>query len=251
MKASDLIIQTPNGHAVRTAVLITTWSGARYIETVKSLPDNVRLLTVDTSQHAWPLAKAWNYGINRLTVGEGYDAVVVLNDDVVLRPDTISNLVLGLFFGQYDRKIKPELLMATGRNTRKMAGDPLDSMLLKSAKAEWSLGPDFSCYCVDKRLLSVVGPFDEQFVPAYFEDNDMHRRIFLAGYEAAACTPYFHYGSQTIATDPERKHEIQNNGRFEENRRRYILKWGGGPGEEKFAMPYDRPQAGFLAERSA
>jgi hypothetical protein len=244
---NDLTVALPDGREVRVAFCIATWSGARLIETVHSLPQGARLLIVDTSQHAWPLAKAWNYGLNRLLVSEGYDVAIFPNDDVVLRPDTVYNLVTALLHDQYTRKVKPELLITTGRNVRPQPGAAFDLQRLKAAKPEFSPGPDFSLWCTTKKLIDTVGYFDEQFVPAYYEDNDMHRRIFLAGFEGAAVTPYWHYGSTTIETDMERRIEIQTNGRFAENQQKYIRKWGGLPHEERFAMPYNQPTAGYMS----
>jgi len=100
----------------------------------------------------------------------------------------------------------------------------------------------FSCFMVRKRLFDKVGYFDEQFWPAYFEDNDFHRRMQLSGIckEAEVDAQYEHVnkGSQTVASfNRAEKHE--HNQRFEKNRDRYVAKWGGLPHEEKFDEPYN------------
>lgn len=226
---------------MRFAYAISTWSGARIVETIRSIPVNSRLLVVDNSQHGWPLAKSWNYAIHRLCVDEGYDAVIIMNDDVVLRQDTAQLLVEGLLHKQFKQGYDRELLLLSARhaNHGDMYTDQVNWGLLNAKRPEFQPGPDFSCFCTTKKLLDIVGPFDEHFIPAYFEDNDMHRRIQLAGYEAYAYAPYWHYRSVTVRTDPERARELSG-GAQEKSRQYYIAKWGGMPGDENFVTPFNR-----------
>lgn len=233
---------------MRIAYLVTAWSSVRLAETIHSIPQGSRLLVVDNSQHGWPLSRGWNYGIERL-LGEGYDAVVVMNDDVVLRPDSGANLARALLEEQFqhpERRPGPEALLVTCRhaNHGDMYTDEVNWGLLNAAVPTWQPGPDFSCFCVGSRLVEVVGKFDEGFCPAYFEDNDMHRRIQLAGFEGYAVTPYWHYRSGTVRGDAERRAVI-NGGGFAASRRHYCRKWGvpddgqNPIGRETFAVPFN------------
>jgi GT2 family glycosyltransferase len=49
------------------------------------------------------------------------------------------------------------------------------------------------------KTIEDIGYFDENFVPAFYEDNDYHNRIKLAGGFARRITraPYYHFGSVT------------------------------------------------------
>lgn len=212
---------------MRVGYVVTAWSSVRLVETVHSIPKGARLLVVDNSQHGWSLSRGWNYGIDRLLYREDYDAVVVMNDDVVLRPDSGENLSRALLEG-WNRTINgPDPLLVTCRhaNHGDMYTDEVNHVLLNDAKPQWQPGPDFSCFCVDRRLFEIVGKFDENFVPAYHEDNDMHRRIQLAGYEGYAVTPYWHYRSGTIRGDGERR-AVLDGGGFAASRSYYCRKWG-------------------------
>ena len=51
---------------MRIAYAIATWSGARLVETIHSVPPGVKLEIVSTRQHGWPLSKAWNYAAEQL-----------------------------------------------------------------------------------------------------------------------------------------------------------------------------------------
>jgi hypothetical protein len=83
-----------------------------------------------------------------------------------------------------------------------------------------------------------VGEWDTN-LPQYFTDNDMYRRMTLAGYELAeSCLPVKHEGSQTINSDPMRKRV--NNITFPIYTRYYAAKWGGEVGHERFERPWDQ-----------
>jgi GT2 family glycosyltransferase len=104
--------------------------------------------------------------------------------------------------------------------------------------------PEFLCtelnWC--SFILSVdaylkVGKFDENFFPAYFEDNDYFRRMLLADVPIifnGMLNPAIYRNSMTIQKTPE-----LNNG-FEKNRQYYISKWGGQPTQETFGTPFNQ-----------
>lgn len=121
----------------------------------------------------------------------------------------------------------------------------------------WLLG-GFHAFRLHTSFISKVGWFDENFYPAYFEDNDFVRRCQLAGARyhhlprcrAGAETTIeapMEYGvvdvdpaggSRTIGSDPiYAKHNGSTFGAW--NATHYRMKWGGAPGGEKFTVPYD------------
>jgi GT2 family glycosyltransferase len=74
-----------------------------------------------------------------------------------------------------------------------------------------------------------IGDFDENFFPAYFEDNDYAYRLKLEGItpiQTNFLNPEIYRNSMTIEKQPEL------NQNFEKNKQYYIQKWGGLPGEE-------------------
>lgn len=96
----------------------------------------------------------------------------------------------------------------------------------------------FSLFGISKDVVSKVGTFDENFVPAYYEDNDFDYRCRLAGVRISALpTALVHRTSSTLRDDPEYRN--QNRRSFAANRRRYLDKWGGEPYREKFTTPFD------------
>lgn len=59
----------------------------------------------------------------------------------------------------------------------------------------------FSCVVTRKSVIDNIGNFDENFTPAFFEDNDLKYRAIEAGYEVLVVNTvcFFHFGSITSA----------------------------------------------------
>ena len=88
-------------------------------------------------------------------------------------------------------------------------------------------------------LLKKVGYLDENFYPAYFDDNDYRWRCQLAAAEPINFRlKYKHDTSTTINSSP---HYKQANGRtFQQNYQYYLEKWGGPPNGEVFVTPFNK-----------
>jgi GT2 family glycosyltransferase len=94
-------------------------------------------------------------------------------------------------------------------------------------------------FAVSQSAMAKVGFFDENFIPAYYEDNDWVYRAKLAGVEVPQFeTTSFHATSSTIASDPHLQDE--NHRTFSQNARYYRSKWGGMPYEERYQTPFDK-----------
>jgi len=216
------------------------------IPIVNNFGGAVQALQSVNTKHSWtpiilpqwrepkPLSAAWNKGIDEAFNEKSFDYALVINDDIIFAPCTIDNLVT-----EFENQSE-DVLMLTGSNTRididEKYGTPLGAFGYPDPgiTGNFREHPDFSCFMIDRRLPEIVGKFDENFIPAYFEDNDMHYRIQLAGCKAG-CTysaPYYHFGSQTAK--PESFHET-----FRANREYYVRKWGAAPGQETFAKPFN------------
>jgi len=110
-------------------------------------------------------------------------------------------------------------------------------------------GSAFTVFMVPAELHEMLGYFDEQFFPAYAEDNDLGRRMNLLhmGREIVKGAAYFHHTSSTLKAytpEQERKHHDQ----FRANVERYIAKWGGEMDKnERFTLPYDGARGHTLA----
>jgi GT2 family glycosyltransferase len=103
---------------------------------------------------------------------------------------------------------------------------------------------------VDRRLFEVVGEFDEGFTPAYLEDADMAYRMRLRGVSAVTCHAalILNYDRGTIKGLVDCSYseigacaQLTRNLRedISKNDSRYLRKWGGSAGHEKFTEPFN------------
>lgn len=177
------------------------------------------------------LARAWNKGI-ALGFERGADYCLVTNLDIVFHSQFLNNLIS---FAQAN----PQAHMWSGLPWE-------DEATLEQAALDGEpIGiSHFHCFLIDRRLFEVIGPFDEQFEPAYHEDSDMLYRMRLANLLQLA-TPsarIFHLDRITlkgamIAGQEEMLLRLRK--MMDLSMERYKAKWGGLPGEEKFKRPYE------------
>lgn len=159
---------------------------------------------------------AWNYGISK-AIDNNVDLAIVSNDDVVFQPGTIKRLIS-------HRELAD---LVTPTNIRDFP--PFEGH---------DEHPDFSCFMIKPREFATkFGWFDERFFPAYFEDNDMARRIQVGGgkMRRVGNAAILHRGSVTQNMDG---HQVVDSVTFEQNRAYYVSKWGGLPGQETFTTPF-------------
>ena len=187
------------------------------------------------------LAACWNLGIKR-AIADGCELFFVINNDLILAPNAIDNLVKKIQTGKY--------VMVTGVNDQSISIEKM-----KVLKKEYDENepdnehPDFSCFMIGKDCLDKIGWFDENFRVAYFEDGDMHARIALAREKAVSTISgtYYHLCSQTIKNNPHLKPIIEN--AFKKNREYFIKKYGVEPvgdvpkmRELYYKFPFNNPK---------
>jgi glycosyltransferase involved in cell wall biosynthesis len=86
---------------------------------------------------------------------------------------------------------------------------------------------------ISRKCVEAIGYFDENFYPAYYEDTDYYRRMCLT---ELPCN-----GVQRVPCDHPRTSIGTHSGaevNYEKLGEYYISKWGGGPGEETYTLPF-------------
>lgn len=161
------------------------------------------------------VSKGWNDGIQK-AIDVDCDYVLVINDDIVMKRNAIDRLVA---FAE----AHPEFTIWS------MGGTP-DYFNIDNCEEDenFSEHPNFSAFMVRKDFFSNVGKFDENIVPAYFEDNDMHARLALANKKAVIYggARFFHFGSRTTNSDEDYRALMPP--LFKANNDYFIRKWGRG-----------------------
>lgn len=148
---------------------------------------------------------AWNLVLDACNV---HDVVLISNDDIELSDVTIERVVDGLH------------------------------------GSEFVLGHGFSLFGMHRALPATVGFFDENFFPAYFEDNDYTMRMKCAGIRVGVVDGRATHGgslpggsASLLCRSKEEQEEFSKT--FEKLRSYYVRKWGGYPGEERFKGPFN------------
>lgn len=182
------------------------------------------------------VAYAWNEIIKHALSNPKISYILIAGNDTLLHPDCIDNLA--------NIMQKTNCTLATATNCTEEIDHPRN---LKNTKilqtVEITEAPDFSCFMIKTSdILKLAkfeintechpGLFDTNFYPAYFEDNDYHYRLQLAGLKAIKTNQaiFYHFMSATKNENPEIAELV--NETFLENERYYCRKWGGKPGKE-------------------
>lgn len=216
-------------------------------------------------------AKSWNLGVKD-AFDRGFDYVFIVNNDVIFHPEAIDRLVERFEASKSIRMLKVDpkninialavgeameitaegqmiteydtLAMITCMDIHGECSNPADifnkfsESYKEVAEAEH---PCFSAFMINKTCYEKVGEFDEGFTPAYFEDNDYHYRINLAGMKAIVLPTslFYHYGSRTQVEAFNHREQMMAHESFRLNQFYYKAKWGGLPGGENFTFPFE------------
>lgn len=92
-------------------------------------------------------------------------------------------------------------------------------------------------YILKVDMWKKAGKFDEEFFPAYFEDNSFDYKMTLLKANKSWTSfldPIVYRNSMTIAKEPSL------NNKFSQNRATYIDMWGGLPTEEKYLTKFNK-----------
>lgn len=196
-----------------------------FTETMETVDTPIIPYVIDNWRGNRGVSGAWNLGMER-AMDDGHKYAVISNDDLKYHP--------GAIWGMYEAI----------RDTGAALVSPIQERRDKIPPARTGLQPgaDFFCFIVDiDQIVGEAGWFDQNFFPAYFEDNDMHYRMGLAGLTSFINTDVrvIHEGSMTQKFD--RNKPVTNDIAFESNRSYFAMKWGGRPQQEVYRTPFNIP----------
>ena len=183
-------------------------NGGRFLDEAPKMPGVAA--ASERGASIFVLSPGQNLGVaaswNALLDWAGPEPLAIANDDVELGEDALEAL---------DRAVREhDFVIAEG-------------------------GPNANGWCLfaqTKYCTDLVGPYDEGFFPAYYEDSDYEHRLRLAG-----VVPHFepttlrHEGWATMRADPSRMVSAGQQRSAEYFRK----KWGGMPGEMLYDVPFD------------
>ncbi len=170
------------------------------------VPENLKEKTiVEKPGKNLGVAASWNK-LMKMAFGGGANYILILNDDVV--------------FGK-NRKVIEDAII--------------------NSKYNYLITPGtWSSVLISSETPQVFSWFDENFYPAYFEDNDYIRRLtrfpdkFIPVTRDETLSPHIIRTSSTIKKDKN------INNRFSSNKEYYVKKWGGLPHKEKYKYAFNQ-----------
>jgi len=196
---------------------------------------------INNSKYNRGVAKAWNEGVRR-AIDDGCNYIAILNDDILLAPDTLDEMIYfisatedcGVVTGSDLKESIYYEDIYTWRKSRNNAPNELLSLVV---------GSNYACFLLTQETYRHIGAFDENFYPAYFEDCDYSYRTILSGLRVYGLQSagFYHFHGQTNKSAYNNDSVIVDMKTMEKNKNYYISKWGGNYGKELFKTPFNDP----------
>lgn len=203
------------------------------IDSAKSIDHELKFYIEQQYAHRKPLAGAWNDGFDR-AAKDGCKYILICNDDILFAPETIDYMVQ-----EYKRLKSEKVILICANNIVGQLNRPEDILTMSQnyAPGEVNDHPSYACFLVEDDFFTKVGRFDENFWPAWCEDQDSHQRIVALGYRAVSSTAaaFVHIGQVTT--------NLLGNNDSSQSVNYFIRKWGSHnpTPPQAYAHPYNDP----------
>jgi GT2 family glycosyltransferase len=170
------------------------------------------------------LSACWNLGIDAFFSSGSMD-VLVINNDVEIRPDTYRALS---YYGDFTTGVGVDTPLD------KSSYIPIEIKDMENMWDKRRPHPDFSCFMIRPIVFEKVGLFDESYFPAYVEDSDYHVRMHRAGIEAVCVDlPFYHHACGTIKNASPIEQSMIRRG-ADVNREKFRRDYGCLPGSKEY-----------------
>ena len=152
------------------------------IYSAKTKENELKVYIQPQYRYQLPLSQAWNNGMKQ-AITDGCDYIIIANDDTLFAPWSIDAWVDAM-------SQEPDKIVLTAPLHIVFSDEDTDYKYIEKEL--------FSMVMVRANFWEKCGWFDENFDPCWWEDNDMHYRIKLLGYDIKKFQiPYIHLGNQT------------------------------------------------------
>lgn len=171
------------------------------------LNDQIDIKTIFNEENVG-FPKGCNQGLN---IAKG-DNILLLNNDVVVTPNWLTNLNKCLYSSESIGAVGAVSNRCPYYQQINIEYNTIEEMICFAKKYnipdenKWEerLKLIGFCICIKRKVIEEVGLLDEQFTPGNFEDDDYSLRIRKAEYRLMLCKDTFihHYGSVTFGANP-------------------------------------------------
>jgi len=223
-------------------------------ETIKwALENNIHMIIHDQN-YGFP--KGINDLYDYAWKENNYDYLIISGPDIIAYPNTIDLLIdkadnsdwEWISSSQFDVKSLVSMYPETKEffHGANLAFNDFGTATPWMTHRDWdrpeSIEPnvikDVHNLCLYKKsVMDTIGYIDTAFFPAYYSDNDYARRGVNANLKTCALgnSVYFHFWSRTL----HQGSSVSNDKYFNNNRKYYIMKWGGDFSKERWILPFN------------
>ena len=171
-----------------------------YLESVKASHNNITLIL---NEENVGYSKGNNQGIKAI-LDKDYEYIGLLNNDIMFTPNWLKD-TLSIF--EKDKQlgmVSPRIQKHKSINKQNYLSKYKNYLKKFKGDFSYSLAPLFCCVFVKKEVIEKIGLMDENYTPAFWEDQDYIFRTFYAGYSLARSNLsfVFHNHSQTSKSVP-------------------------------------------------
>lgn len=194
-------------------ILVDNGSNDGTKEYIKEFQNKYPNITIIENEKNLGYSKGNNLGIKE-ALTKDYEYLGLLNNDILFTPDWLINTV-NIF--QEDENLG----MVSPRIQKKCNLTPKNYLegykkYLSKFKGKYKqvLEPLFCCVIVKKEVVEKIGLMDENFSPAFFEDNDYCFRVMYNGYVSAYSNLSFVYHNHSTTSKSVPKDIIERNKKY-------------------------------------
>ncbi|MCR8629688.1 glycosyltransferase family 2 protein [Paenibacillus radicis (ex Xue et al. 2023)] len=157
------------------------------------------------------------------------DALLLLNNDTLMTPRGLENMLRCLYSGEDVGIVGPMSNFASGKQQITEPFTSVDDMAARMNQpdsAKWlEVGRIVGlCFLIRRELVNRIGLLDERFSPGHYEDDDYCHRAKQAGYRMLIAGDSFIYHHGSVSFQKENEQSVMQ--LIRHNRQQFIDKWG-------------------------
>lgn len=199
-------------------IIVDNASSDGTVEYLKEIEEQHKNFKLICNSENLGYSKGNNIGIKMALEGD-YEFIGLLNNDVLLAPDWLEN-TLKIF--EMDKQLGMISPRDAGRpkfyKKKITAKNYLENYKKYLAKFKepfkYMLEPLFSCVIIKREVIEKIGLMDENFTPAFWEDQDYCLRASYAGYSLATSNLAFVFHNHSTTSSAISKEIYEKNKQY-------------------------------------
>lgn len=162
----------------------------------------------------------------------GGDALLLLNNDTLMTPRGLENMLRCLYSSEDIGIVGPMTNYASGKQQLEEPFTSVEDMAARINQpnsAKWRQVERIVglCFLFRRELMDRIGLLDERFSPGHFEDDDYCYRARQAGYRLMIAGDSFIYHHGSASFQKENEQAVKQ--LIEQNYRKFVEKWAVDP----------------------